>query len=123
MKKPNGSKKLMKVIMIASVFTIIVGAITGGWFGIEFDKLPPVLQSLKYVRNKLIITEPLKQPLVLFIATLSLGVIQVLTGVIIKFILLLRERKFYEAFTAQFSLLLVIIGFILWGFNFEPIHF
>lgn len=110
--KGEGTVKLMKVLIISGLFTIIVGAITGGWFGIDFDKLPKAFRAIKEFRDRLVLLEPLKNPLVLFITTLALGAVQVLTGIIIKLFLYVKDKRYYEAFSSPFAWFLIVSGII-----------
>ncbi len=111
-KDGEGTQKLMKTLIISGAVTVLVGAITGGWFGIDFDKLPETFKAIKRIRDKLVILEPLKDPLALFVTTLALGVIQVLTGIIIKFVMLIKHRNYYEAFTSPFAWFLIVTGIL-----------
>jgi len=108
----EGTQKLMKILIISGAVTVLVGALTGGWFGIDFEKLPPMFRTIKNIRDKLVILEPLKNPLALFATTLALGVLQVLTGIVIKFVMLIKQRNYYEAFTSPFAWFLIVTGII-----------
>jgi V/A-type H+-transporting ATPase subunit I len=111
-KNNPGTAQLMKLLIICSFIAIFVGILTGGYFGIDFESLPSAFKKIKELREKLIILEPLKDPLKLFIFILALGVIQILTGFFIKFVNCIKYKEYYEAFTSPFAWIIIIAGII-----------
>ncbi len=108
-----GTEQLMKILIIGGSITVLVGAVTGGWFGIDFDSLPPTFKAIKTFRDKLTLLDPLKSPLTLFIITLSLGILQLLTGLVVKIVLLLKDKEYYEAFSSPLPNFLILGGTVL----------
>jgi len=109
----TGSRNLLRLIAISGVFTMIVGALAGGFFGIQFENLPASFQAVTRFKEKLAVLDPLKNPLRLFGFAIGLGVFQIITGFIIKFILLLKNREFRSAVVEALSWLLIIHGILL----------
>ncbi len=108
----EGTKKLMKILVISGFFTVIFGIFAGGYFGIDFAKLPKSLLWAKEIRDKLAFLDPLKNPLRLFAFVLGLGVLQVFTGFLIKFVTLLKEKEYRGAIVEALSWMLIMIGLI-----------
>ncbi|MDD5066005.1 MAG: V-type ATP synthase subunit I [bacterium] len=109
----RGTKQLMGVIAICGFVTIIIGILAGGFFGIQFDALPPSLNWLRAAKEKMALLDPLKYPLRLFVLVMGLGLVQITTGIIIRFILQLRDRNYRGAVVDSFSWLMVILGLVL----------
>ncbi len=107
MKKLTVGKDMLKVILIGGITTIFWGIITGGWFGIEPDNLPAFLQ-------KLIIFNPLKDLMTLFVLSLALGMIHILFGIGIEFYEKMRKKMWLEALGAELSWLAIIPGLIMY---------
>ncbi len=107
MKKLTIGKDMLKVLLAGGIATIFWGIITGGWFGINPDNLPIFLK-------KLIVFDPLKDLMTLFMLSLSLGIIHILFGIGIEFYEKLRAKKLLEAFGKDFSWLMIIPGMIIY---------
>ncbi|NOZ64507.1 MAG: V-type ATP synthase subunit I [Caldiserica bacterium] len=107
MKKLTVGKDMLKVILIGGITTIFWGIITGGWFGIEPESLPRFLQ-------KLIVFNPLKDLMTLFVLSLALGMIHILFGIGIEFYEKLRKKMWLEALGAELSWLVILPGLIMY---------
>jgi len=116
MKMPaGGGRQLMKLLMMGGISTAVVGAVTGGWFGIDPGIMPGWLKSM-------IVMNPLAEPMKMLNIVFILGILQVLTGLIIKMVADIREGRWVDGLLDQllwvfFLLLLVPLGysFILGG--------
>lgn len=99
MKKIRGGKKLLQLLFISSLATICMGAITGGWFGDGFQKLP--IGFLKSLRSSLLVFDPMKTPLTFFGLAVGFGIVQILFGFFAAFYDSLRKREFVAAIFDQ----------------------
>lgn len=113
--QPGGGRQLMKLLMMGGISTAVVGAVTGGWFGIEQSIMPGWLQSA-------IIMNPLAEPMKMLNVVFILGIVQVMTGLIIRAVADVRDGRWVDALLDQllwvfFLALLVPLGysFILGG--------
>ncbi|MBU1148480.1 V-type ATP synthase subunit I [Patescibacteria group bacterium] len=80
MKIPIENQRLLRLLMIGGIFTFIIGAIFGGWFGLVLEDLP---DSISFIREPLINIRqinPLESPLTVMMISFVLGIIQVLVG-------------------------------------------
>ncbi|MBE0478333.1 V-type ATP synthase subunit I [Candidatus Aerophobetes bacterium] len=105
----EGGKKLFSMLFISGLVTIVVGALTGGIFGIQLQELPAALAPLK----KLTLINPMQEPMVFLVIVLMLGVVHLLTGIILEMKDNLRKGKISAAFLDQFSWVILIIGLLL----------
>ncbi len=106
----TGVKKFLKLMLYLGISAIICGIFTGGWFGIEAEKLPVFLQ-------KIVILNPLKDSMQFFMIALALGFIQLYWGILIKIYSCIKVRDFAGAIFDQIpwlvimpSLLLLVMG-------------
>jgi len=103
----KSGKQFFYLFLICGFSSIMWGLITGGWFGIDISNLPPVLR-------KMILFDPLKDVMALFVLALCFGVIQVFFGMFVGMYEKLRTKNFAAAFADHFSFILIVAGIILW---------
>ncbi len=96
-KTNNGLKKFLRLFFILGLFTFVIGALIGTVFGIDFDLLPQNLAWLREARYSIMIFDSGKDVLTFFALALTLGVLHLLTGYIIKIYMLLRDGQWVEA--------------------------
>ena len=101
-----GVKKFLKLILYVGISTIICGAFTGGWFGIEIEKLPIFLQ-------KIVIFNPLKDSMQFFMIALALGFIQLYWGILIKVYNCIKGKDFAGAIFDQAPWLVIMPSLLL----------
>ncbi len=96
-KTNNGFKKFLRLFLILGVSTFVIGALIGTVFGINFDLLPEKLAWLREARYKIMLFDSSKDVLTFFALSLSLGVVHLITGYIIKIYMLIRDGEWIEA--------------------------
>ena len=102
--------------MYAGIVTFILGVIFGGWAGITIEQAPAFLKSVNADGETVFIGQKisaLTNPLGVLILALALGFIQVLLGVYMKFVWMLKNVGKKEAFLDQFpwAYMLTVTGF------------
>ena len=91
----EGGKKLLLLLFWGGIATVIVGVLTGSYFGMDLDLIPsPVGSFLKQLQ----VIDPIKNPLNVLILSLFLGVFQNLTGIAIAMYWKLKNREYLSAF-------------------------
>lgn len=96
-KTNNSLKKFLRLFFILGIFTFIIGALIGTVFGINFDLLPPSLAWLREARYRIMIFDSSKDVLTFFGLALTLGVLHLIAGYIIKIYMLFRDGEWIEA--------------------------
>jgi V/A-type H+-transporting ATPase subunit I len=79
-------RKILWLGFIGGLTTIFMGAITGGWFGLNDQTIPEWLSFVATFRRALMQFDPLESPMTMFGLALALGIIQVTFGVAVKMI-------------------------------------
>jgi V/A-type H+-transporting ATPase subunit I len=118
LKIPKKSQGLIRLLMYAGIVTFILGIVFGGWAGLTIEQAPAFLKSTTADGETVFIGQKmsaLTNPLGVLILALTLGFIQVLLGVYMKFVWMLKKVGVKEAFLGQFpwAYMLTIIGFTI----------
>ncbi|MFH1426730.1 MAG: V-type ATP synthase subunit I [Candidatus Kerfeldbacteria bacterium] len=93
LKIPKQNQKLFKVLIWGGISTFILGALFGGWFGIDINVDNPVADALRSIR----ILDPLANPITVLLLTLVLGIFQVMVGIGIKGWWLIKQKNVKDA--------------------------
>jgi len=109
-KVSGGSKNLLKLLFIAGLATIVVGAMTGGWFGIDIDSKLPFLTKIR-------ILDPQGSGQMTFlVAVLVVGFIQVWFGFFVKLYVDFKNGDLQAAFYDDLPWVLAMILIVIAGF-------
>lgn len=111
-------KKLLTLNIYCGISTMIVGLLTGSFFGMDFNILPSALRDF-FLSLKII--DPMSNPLPLLGLSVLLGALQMLTGLVLRWILDIRQQGFAKAFLVSgcwFVFMLAIFGWV--GLSFVP---
>ncbi len=114
LKKIQGDTKFMWMLFTCSIATIVAGALTGGWFGDAVQAFMPE-SSVDNLRKKLILFDPMSQPMVFFAISLGLGYIQIMFGLCIALVHNLRSKDKIAALCDQVTWLIMLNSLILFG--------
>ena len=107
-------KKFFGLFFLCGISTFIMGVIMGSWMGDTLNYLPKNLLFIKtFLIDTISLLDPIKNPMPLLLISLSLGVIQIYTGFIIKFITNVKENRIKTGLMDQGSWLLLISGILL----------
>ena len=109
-KKMQGDKKLLVMLALCAVATVVVGALTGGWFGDAIQKF-----VLRRDANLALAFDPFKAPLIFFGVALGLGYIQLVSGLIIGFAHNLRMRNYIAAAFDQLNWIVLLNSIVLFA--------
>jgi V/A-type H+-transporting ATPase subunit I len=111
LKKMQGDKKAIWMMIVCSVMTVIAGALTGGWFADAVQTvLPegPTAERLNTGRESIMLFDPLGQPLVFIGLSLGLGYFQILFGLCIAFVNNLLRKDYATAIFNQLTWLIYL---------------
>ncbi len=102
MAKPKGSFRLFLILMaILGVSNIIFGTLVGGWFGFPI--------------RRLMILDPLANPVSFLILSLALGFVQVWFGTLLNMITLFKKKDYLRALCVQGGWLILLPSLVLYG--------
>ena len=112
----DGGKKLVTLLLYSSFSMIIVGVLTGSWFGDLASVFAPGTAFDRFVA-RLTLLNPVSDPLTLMVISLAFGVFQIWVGLGVKAIALARSGQVSEAIIAQVPWLLFLPGLVAWGLS------
>ena len=101
------TRKLFRMMVIAGGFTMVVGVLTGGFFGLSFELSP----GLARIRESLMVLDPLDpdQMFYFFYFSLGLGYLHLLIGYTIGFIEALKQKDSRTAYFRKLPWMLVML--------------
>ncbi|QPM68959.1 V-type ATP synthase subunit I [Atribacter laminatus] len=111
---PDSSKRFFRMLAWGGIASLIFGVITGSWMGDTFDYLPPFLSFLTVLKNKLVIINPLNNPLPMIIVSIVIGIFQVLIGLLVAFTKEWKRKKYQEAIFDHLSWFLFILSIAIY---------
>lgn len=109
-KVSGSSKNLLKLLFIAGLATIVVGAMTGGWFGIDIDEKLPYLTKLR------VIDPQGSGQMTFLVAVLIIGFIQVWFGFFVKLYVDFKNGDLQAVFYDDLPWVLAMILMVVAGF-------
>ena len=97
----QGNKKAFWMLIICSLTAVAAGVITGSWFSDAMQTVltegTPVYTFLNSIRNRLMLFDPMKEPMVFFIISLVLGYAQVQFGLLISLFHSISQKRYHDA--------------------------
>jgi len=113
-RKMQGDRKLVWMLAICAVFAILVGVLTGSWFGDSVSRFAPQLEAL---RVKLMWFDPLEKPMMMMGVAMGLGYIHLMTGLLIAFVHNLKLRDYAAALFEQLTWLVMLNSIVIFAFS------
>jgi V/A-type H+-transporting ATPase subunit I len=106
MRKVPGDKSLLWILFGGGIVTIFTGSMVGGWAGNLFD-----LIGIKFFKDfkKLMLFDPLTNPMPFFYLSLGIGYVQVILGIFIEVFDDLRNREYARAIFENLTWAVLII--------------
>ncbi len=100
--KPKGGfRQFLTLMAILGVSTVILGTLVGGWFGFPI--------------RKLMVLDPLQDPVSFLILSLSLGFIQVWFGTLLSVISGIKNKDYLRAIFVQGGWLILLPSLVLYA--------
>lgn len=106
-------KNLLKILFILGIATIAIGLLTGGIFGIDFSSLSDRWTWAKNLRGKIMLFDPVQDPILLLVISFALGIIQIWFGIFLKMLENFNMQKYLDGILNQGSWLILISGIVL----------
>ncbi len=103
----ENTRKFMVLFVYGGITSMIVGVLTGGWFGVDSTKLPSFLKAF-------MIIDPLGQAAIFLVATWAMGLLQLSFGIMIEFYDTARNGDFADAVYSQLTTLLFVWASAAW---------
>ena len=112
MKKMPEARKFLWLIFIGALFTIVVGALLGGWFGNLFHGT-----ILERPTKAIAVFDPMKSYFVFFRLAILLGGIQIFWGLIIKLNEDIKDKRLVDAFFEEIVWIVILMSLLFMLFS------
>ncbi|MGD9345385.1 MAG: V-type ATP synthase subunit I [Candidatus Aminicenantes bacterium] len=100
--KPKGSFRMFIILMaLLGVSNIFIGTMVGGWFGFPI--------------RRLMVLDPLKDPVSFLLLSLALGFIQVWIGTLLNLVTKIRNKEYLQALFVQGGWLVLLPSLVAYG--------
>ncbi len=119
MRKVQGDKRTLWLLFIAGATTVVIGALTGSWFGdlADYTNVPALVRF----RHAIELFDPIKSPIVFFRLALAAGVTHVFFGLGIRVYQDIKNRAYLDAFADQFLWIVWWTGVIMLLFSTDQV--
>lgn len=111
---PAGFRGFFKLFVLSGISTVIVGTLTGSWFG-DFVDAFDVFSFLRPLKNAPVLLNPMENPMTFLALSLALGIVQLLFGLGIAFYDAFRKKNYMGAFADTGGWIVFLVGLLLWG--------
>ena len=115
MKYIKAGRKILWLAFIGGLFTVLMGAITGGWFGMTDDTIPAWLGFVGDFRRALMRFDPLENPMIMFGMAIALGFIQITFGLAIKMVENFRHKDYMAGIFEQLTWIALLWAVLFFG--------
>ncbi len=105
-------RKLLKLNIFCGFSTMIVGILTGSYFGFDINMLTHA--GLKQFLLSLKIADPIANPLPMLILSVILGMTQIYVGLWVRYFIDIKQKGYREAFLLSGIWVYFITGIIAW---------
>lgn len=113
-KKAQADKRFLWLLWACGILTAVVGALTGSWFGDAIQQFAPALEP---VRQKMMWFDPFQKPMQLFLISIALGYIQIMTGLFTALIWNIKQRNLVAAVFDQLAWIGLINSVVILAFS------
>ncbi|MCI0499164.1 MAG: V-type ATP synthase subunit I [Planctomycetales bacterium] len=107
LKKAKGDKRIFWMLLVCGIMTVLAGAITGSWFSNSVTALLPegsgLRMGLDWIRVKMMLFDPMTEPMTFFLLSLGLGYFQIQCGLLIAFFANLAKKDLAAALCDQLT--------------------
>lgn len=113
LKLKKNMAKMFKLLFLAGLFTFVIGALTGGWFGLTLEELPQNALTSLLLTIKL--TDPIQQPMILLGVAFGLGILQLLVAWGVKAYDLWRNGQKSAALMDGVAWITMVVFLLAWA--------
>ena len=97
-------KKFIDLLILGGLSSFIAGVLLGSWLGDSLNFLPPQMLFIRnFLLKKIALIDPVNNPMPILFFSLILGLIQIYTGIIIKFMGNIKDKKLTDGLMDQGS--------------------
>lgn len=105
-------RKMVRLLFYGGAATVVLGALTGGWFGVVLEDLPPGVVREGLLAVKLI--DPVTSPLVVLGVAFGIGVVQLLAAWVVRGYDHYRKGQYLALVFDDIAWVTMVLSVLLW---------
>lgn len=109
----KGLHKMVRLLFYAGASTLIFGVLTGGWFGITLENLPPSELRDLLLSAKLI--DPVSSPMTMLLVAFTVGVVQLLFAWVVRGYDHWRQKQYVAVIFDDVAWITMVIVLLAWA--------
>ncbi len=118
LKVRGNTKKSADMVLYSGISTVIWGALFGGWFGDLIPTICTTFLGFETAPSLAIWLEPMNNSMELLMFCFIFGIIHLLTGLMVRFYILIKEKNYTGAIFDIIPVSLFLLGFGGFGGSF-----
>ncbi len=107
--------KSVNMVLYSGISTVFWGALFGGWFGDLIPIFATEFLGFEKGPDLALWMDPVSNSMKLLLFCLGFGIIQLFTGLLIRFYILCKERQIVAAFCDTIPVMVFVTGFAILG--------
>lgn len=111
MQAGEGTRRLLQLMVLGGISTAVVGALTGGWFGIDPVTLPQGLRSI-------VLINPLAEPMKMLNVAFAVGILHIFFGLGIRMAADFKEGRWVDGILDQLVWIVFLAFLVPLGYSF-----
>ena len=113
MKVQSEKRDFFNLLIYVGAASCVIGALFGGWFGIDINSLSDGVVKSALLSMKII--DPIANPLQMMFLSLGLGFFQIIFAISLKMYWRIKTSGFKEGFLEEFPIIYLIFSLLLFG--------
>jgi V/A-type H+/Na+-transporting ATPase subunit I len=106
-------QKMIRLLFYAGAATTVMGALTGGWFGITLENLPE--STVKSVLLGFKVIDPVSNPMQLLVVAFAIGIVQLLFAWLVRAYDHARKKEYTAMLFDDIAWFVMVIVLLLWA--------
>ena len=109
--KGSGGRVTLQLLVMGGITSIVVGALTGSWAGMNLATMPAVIQ-------RMMLLDPMADPMAMLNIVFLCGIIHILFGLGIKMAAEFKEGRWLDAILDEIVWMVMIVVLVPLGFKY-----
>lgn len=113
---PPALRKFCVILFVGMLCTVAFGLISGAFFGDSIDAFP-FLSALRPLKNKLILLDPMNDPITLLVISIGIGFVQLLVGLLLAFRANWSQGNYFAAMADNGGWIFFLVAIVAYGLS------
>ena len=109
----KGMRKMVRLLFYAGASTLIFGALTGGWFGINLENLPE--SELRDLLLSVKLVDPISSPMTMLVVAFVVGIVQLLFAWVVRGYDHWRQKQYTAVLFDDVAWITMVVFLLTWA--------